>query len=66
MSAETKINKFDKARLHCIQVAVDQDFDVESDSQSTSWLIKGVKIARSGKKVTSEDLREFDKHSGAI
>lgn len=66
MSAETKVNKFDEPRLHCIKIAVDQEFDVEGDSQSAPWLVKGVRKARSGKKVTSEDLRKFDKSSGTI
>jgi len=66
MSAKVEVNKFDKAKLHCIRVAVDQDFDVEGDSQSAPWLKKGVRKARSGKEVTPEDLRKFDESSGTI
>ena len=66
MSAEAKVNRFDEARLYCIKVAVDQDFDVEGDPQSAPWLIKGVRMARSGKRVASEDLRKFDEPSSTI
>ncbi len=66
MSAEAKINKSDEVRLHCIKIAVNQGFDVEGDSQSAPWLIEGVRKARLGKKVTSEDLRKFDEPSGNI
>jgi hypothetical protein len=66
MSAEAKINKSDEARLHCIKIAVDQDFDVEGDPQSSPWLIEGVRKARLGKKVTPEDLRKFDEPFGTI
>ena len=63
MSAETKVNKFDEVKLHCIEVAVDQDFDVEGDPQSAPWLKKGVRKTKSGERVTIADLREFDKSS---
>lgn len=59
-------NKFDNARLHCIKVATQQEFDVEGDPQSAPWLKKGVRKAKSGERVTAVDLREFDKSSGTI
>lgn len=59
-------NKFDKARLYCIKVATDQEFDVEGDSESASWLKIGVRKAKLGEEVTAADLKEFDKSSGII
>lgn len=59
-------NRFDNAKLNCIKVAVDQEFDVEGDSQSAPWLKEGVRKAKSGEMITVADLREFDKFSGII
>jgi hypothetical protein len=56
-------NRFDNARLYCIEVATDQEFDVEGDPQSAPWLKKGVRKTKSGERVTVADLREFDKSS---
>jgi hypothetical protein len=60
------IGRLDNARLHCIKIATDQEFDVEGDPQSAPWLKKGVRKAKSGERVTVADLREFDKSSGII
>lgn len=59
-------NRFDNAKLSCIKVAVDQEFDVEGDPQSALWLRKGVRKVKLGERVTTADLREFDKSSGII
>jgi hypothetical protein len=59
-------NKFDDARLVCIKVATEQEFDVEGDPQTAPWLKRGVRKAKSGERVTAADLREFDKSSGII
>lgn len=61
---ERKFKTGDEARLHCINVAVREGFNVEDDPEAAPWLKEGVRIVQSGKKVSIEDLREIDRSNG--